>query len=416
MKALYIVLLALFAQTILATLYPNKSTLYGCPDECSTEEDPKCDIPIPSNKFFVAVHPKYFPDNVKPENYPLCGHYYVGMIIDEKADGKYKLVRGKVVDECGTCHEKQVDLSQPMFETIAKKKTGVVKMVYVILDKDSSEIKKGPVYNDEDVSEFAKRVGASKNDILESFKQAAKNMNQNGEKGMSEYPWVNGSSSKKTTSKKTTTTTSKKTTTTTSKKTTTTTTSKKTTTTTKKTTVETIKITTAIVKTVSKETQPTISVDIPIEKEPTETEPTETVVPVPITPEEGHIPEHVPEAPAKKPEENVVEDKIDDEDHSSPVTAGVIAVSGVGCAAAAGLLLLKRKSPQKYNELKRSLSRGASTIKRGVTRSVSRRGTNPKPTPLPASYSFTLNTEDGLPRVALYDDPYPTKTRGTQHW
>jgi len=391
MKALYIVLLALFAQTILATLYPNKSTLYGCPDECSTEEDPKCDIPIPSNKFFVAVHPKYFPDNVKPENYPLCGHYYVGMIIDEKADGKYKLVRGKVVDECGTCHEKQVDLSQPMFETIAKKKTGVVKMVYVILDKDSSEIKKGPVYNDEDVSEFAKRVGASKNDILESFKQAAKNMNQNGEKGMSEYPWVNGSSSKKTTSKKTTTTT-------------------------KKTTVETIKITTAIVKTVSKETQPTISVDIPIEKEPTETEPTETVVPVPITPEEGHIPEHVPEAPAKKPEENVVEDKIDDEDHSSPVTAGVIAVSGVGCAAAAGLLLLKRKSPQKYNELKRSLSRGASTIKRGVTRSVSRRGTNPKPTPLPASYSFTLNTEDGLPRVALYDDPYPTKTRGTQHW
>jgi len=391
MKALFIVLLALFAQAIFAQKYPHSSTHYGCPDECWAEEDPKCDITPPSNKFFVAIHPDYFPPDVKdPKDYPMCGHYYVGMIIDkEKANGKYKLVRGKVIDECGTCHKKQVDLSQPMFETLANKREGVIKMIYAIIDKNTSDILVGPVYNDDDVKEFSGKIGVSKDDIISSFKQAARNMNENGEKGMSGYPWENGStSSKKTTTSKVTTTA-------------------------KKTTVETIKITTAIVKTVSKDAQPTVNVDIPIEKEPIENEP--VVVPVPVTPEEAHVPEHVPETPAKEPEQKVLEDNNDD-DHTSPVTAGVIACSGVGCAAAAGLLLLKRKSPQKYNELKRSLSRGASTIKRGVSRSVSRRGTNPKPTPLPASYSFTLNTEDGLPRVALYDDPYPTKTRGTQHW
>jgi len=55
MKALFIVLLALFAQAIFAQKYPNSSTHYGCPDECWAEEDPKCEIPVPSNKFFVAV-------------------------------------------------------------------------------------------------------------------------------------------------------------------------------------------------------------------------------------------------------------------------------------------------------------------------------------------------------------------------
>jgi len=480
MRALFLVLLALLAQVILADddTHPFKSTHYGCPDECYTQENPKCEISIPSNNFFVALHPNYFEHKVNGK-FRYCEHYYVGMIIDKEMNtGKYKMVRGKVVDQCGTCAETQVDLSQPMFETLAAKKTGVIPMLFVILDKDTSEIIDGPHYNSDSLKNFSSQTGISREDIMESFKQAAKNMNQNGEKGLSEYPWESSKvTSKKTTTttkktttttkktttttkkttttttKKTTTTTSKKTTTTTSKKTTTTTSKKTTTTSTKKTTTTTSKEaklttlpprkTTTVETTVSKTeptTEPTV-VDAPIEKEPIE--------PVPISQEEAHIPDHVdlpehveepeqteqpkqpkqpeqPKTPAKKPE-----NELDDFDKANggtnaPVTATIITCSTLG-AAGVGLLMLKRKSPQKYDDLKkkfpeafgtvkRSLTRGASTIKRGVTRSVSRRGSNKRPTQVPTSYSFTLNNEDGLPRVAIYDDPCPTKTRGAQHW
>jgi len=443
MKTYLFVLIALIAQAVFAhDGYYNKSTFYGCPEECHTQKDPKCEIGLPSNGFFVALHERYF----KSEPYPYCGQHYVGMIIDEKAAGKYKLVRGKVVDQCGTCAETQVDLSSPMFASIARKTTGVVDMIYVIVDSNG-KITEGPVYNKSSLASFAKKQNVSQSDILTSFKQAAKNMNQQGLSGMAQYPWKSGSFNKE---EKKTTTTAKKTTT------------KKTTTTLKKTTQKTttahkntanVKITQKVVKTskVEKTTQKPIVTSVvkkpvvtsvaqkpvvvtsaaqkPVVVTSAAQKPVATSAPVPkpaATSVAAKVEKPATTTIAQKPVEKVVEEEEDHEKATdAPVTAGIIGCGVLG-AAGVGLVMLKRKSPQKYDELKqkfpeafgtvkRSISRGASTIKRGVSRSVSRRNT-PAETPLPASYTFTLNNEDGLPRVALYDDPYPTKTHGSQHW
>jgi len=380
------------------------------------------------------------------------------MTIDEKAHGEYKLVRAKVVDQCGTCAETQVDLSQTAFEKLAKKSTGVINMIYVIVDADSKEIIDGPHYNASAMNAFAKAKGVSKSTIVNSFKQAARAMS-GSEKGMRKYPWEDGNfdggndededdyeekEEKKTTRKATT--THKKTTS-----------HKKTTTTTTTTTI--VKKTSAVVFPTPAKTSvvfPTAAFPtaaFPTVAKATETPATPIVPPksipaIPLVPATPNKPEGKPaQKPAPKPVEKeekeekkpkeeekpapIEEAEIDDFDKenggtNAPVTATFIGAAGVVGAAGVGLLMLKRKSPQKYDDLKqkfpeafgtvkRSITRGASTIKRGVSRSVSRRN-NQQATPLPASYTFTLNTEDGLPRVALYDDPYPTKTHGSQHW
>jgi len=461
MKSYIFFLIALLGQVVFAE-YEYKSTFYGCPEECETQKGPKCEMGLPSNNFFVALHKKYFED----KSFPFCGQHYVGMIIDNKADGKYKIVRGKVVDQCGSCGETQVDLSSPMFASIARKTTGVVDMVFVIVNGEG-EITKGPVYNKSSLENFAKKQGVSQNDILTSFKQAAKNMNQQGLSGLVQYPWKSGSfnkeeekkttTSKKTTTHKTTTTHkatthTHKTTTTTHKETThthkTTTTHKDTITqktTTQKTTTEkttTIQktITTTVVTTPETETHKTYSQttkkEEPVEKTVEQNEkpaatsiaqkPVEKPVEKPVK-KPVKKPETTPIA--QKPIENVKEEEEEEEDHEeatdAPVTAGIIGCGVLG-AAGVGLVMLKRNSPQRYDELKqkfpeafgtvkRSISRGASTIKRGVSRSVSRRNT-PNNSPNPASYTFTLSNDDGLPRVPLYDDPYPTTNYGSHHW
>jgi len=455
MKSYLLLLVALVAQMVAAKEYPYKSSFYGCPKECHTEKGPKCEISIPHDRLFAAIPPHYFGGH----HSKFCGNNYVGMIIDDKADSNYKIIRAKIIDQCGSCAKTQIDLSQDAFERIADPDHGIVSMVYVFVNKEG-EIVEGPVYSSSALEHFAKKKGVSKSTILGSFKEAARNLSKKNGTGMKQYPWVSGEfkteddgheehheehHTKKTTTKKTTT----KKTTTTTKKTTTTTTTKTTTTTSKKTLPP---FTKPKITTFAKHT--TVA-PIPVPKPSNK-----PVVPVvPIVPG-GHTrpnpnpvdkPVHKPvdkpaDKPAEKPkdkskpkheeEEKKPEPKLvteTEKEVDEPVTARVIGGFGaVLGAAGVGLLLLKRKSPQKYDDLKqkfpeafgtvkRSLTRGASTIKRGVSRSVSRSGRNfqrrnEQAAPLPASYTFTLSSEDGLPRVALYDDPYPTKTHGTQHW
>jgi len=436
MKSYLFVLLALFAEAALATLYPHSSTFYGCPKECHTEKDPKCEHGLPSDRLFVALHEKYFKNSQK-----YCDNYWVGMIIDDKANGHYKVVRGKVVDQCGSCAETQVDLSADIFGKIADYDTGVVDMVYVIVDRNSNEIIDGPVFSEDKVAKFAKKHGVSSSTVISSFKEAARNLNKQHGTGMHDYPWKSGAfekEEKKTTTVKKTTTTVKKTTTTkkiekTTKKIEKTTTTKKIekTTTTKK-----IENTT---KSIAKINTTTKKIENPVATPVT----TPKVVPAtPLTPANVNKPENKPDVapkPVEKEEpkkeepklankEPIVAQTVNDETEEEGGSGAPVAIGlGVVGAAGIGLLMLKRQSPQKYDDLKqkfpeafgtvkRSITRGASTIKRGVTRSVSRRSNAPANTPLPASYTFTLSNEDGLPRVALYDDPYPTKTHGAQHW
>jgi len=311
-----------------------------------------------------------------------------------------------------------------MFGKLAHHSTGVVQMMFVLINKDTNEIMDGPVYSKDSLSKFAKRHGISQSAVVESFKEGAKHLNKHQISGMRDFPWrsgaYHGSEEKKTTTQKTTV-----------KKTTTVHThhkSEKTTTVVKATT------------TIKKVEIPAVTPKAPVVPKPVipqvqanKTEETPVVKPVVKPVVEPVVQKPVAQKPvAQKPAEQPVSQKpvekvVPENEESSPVAASVIGFGVVG-AAGVGLMMFKRQSPQKYDDLKqkfpeafgnlkRSVSRGASTIKRGVTRSVSRRGnTQVNAPPLPASYSFTLSSEDGLPRVALYDDPYPTKTHGAQHW
>ena len=290
-------------------------------------------------------------------------------------------------------------------------------MVYVIVDRNSNEIIDGPVFSEDKVAKFAKKHGVSSSTVISSFKEAARNLNKQHGTGMHDYPWKSGAFEKE--EKKTTTV--KKTTTTTVKKTTTTKKIEKTT------------------KSIAKINTTTKKIENPVATPVT----TPKVVPAtPLTPANVNKPENKPDVapkPVEKEEpkkeepklankEPIVAQTVNDETEEEGGSGAPVAIGlGVVGAAGIGLLMLKRQSPQKYDDLKqkfpeafgtvkRSITRGASTIKRGVTRSVSRRSNAPANTPLPASYTFTLSNEDGLPRVALYDDPYPTKTHGAQHW
>jgi len=337
------------------------------------------------------------------------------MIIDSKmkSEPKYKMARAKVIDQCGTCAETQVDLSYDVFKTMANHDTGVVNMVYVIVR--NGEIIDGPHYNASALRSFSSQQGVSREDIIESFKQAARNLDRNGGQGMSSFPWKSGSYDKEKAAPKTTTrkvATTKKTTT-------------RRTTTTRKV------LTTTAKPTVKKTAVPKKTSVHPVNSPPIKSVSKKVK---PVSPQQPKRPVAKPNTPPPKQEptndNEIVE--LDDFDKknggtNAPVTAAVIGASLCG-AAGIGLLALKRKSPQKYDDLKqkfpeafgtvkRSLTRGASTIKRGVSRSVTRRNNVPQNnTPVPAPYTFTLNNEEGLPRVALYDDPYPTKTNGSQHW
>jgi len=55
MNTYLFVILTVLINAVFAKHYPYRSTFYGCPDECETQENPKCEIKIPSNKFFVAL-------------------------------------------------------------------------------------------------------------------------------------------------------------------------------------------------------------------------------------------------------------------------------------------------------------------------------------------------------------------------
>ncbi|ORY28227.1 hypothetical protein LY90DRAFT_90937 [Neocallimastix californiae] len=55
MKSYLFLLFVVLVNSVFAKHYSYSSTFYGCPDECDTEEDPKCETGIPHNHLFIAM-------------------------------------------------------------------------------------------------------------------------------------------------------------------------------------------------------------------------------------------------------------------------------------------------------------------------------------------------------------------------
>jgi hypothetical protein len=195
---------------------------------------------------------------------------------------------------------------------------------------------------------------------------------------------------------KKTTTTVKKTTTTTVKKTTTTTVKKTTTTTVKKTTTTTIKINPVVTPSAPAKQTPTYPTKqtpskAPVNQAPVNQAPVNKapVNPVPAKQEPAKQ-EPAKQEPAKQDKEEPVKqaekqapvvdniDGNDNEENQGSGAAAGIAVSGSILGAAAVFVFLK-KNPKKYENIKRGISRQATTIKRGastLSRRVTTRGRN----------------------------------------
>jgi len=268
MKFYILILFTVLFSSALATYYSYSSTFYGCPDECETQEDPKCETGIPRNNLFIAMHPKYFKEK-ENGNFKYCEKYAIVMPLNyEKAVGSYKIVKGKVIDQCGSCGETQIDLSQTLFEKLAKRSTGVLEIVWSIISKEG-EIYVNNKYDSDDLSELSKITGVSKSTIIESYNQVAKYMATHDVDLIREWPWEyleNLESSEKTTTRKTTASPTKHSTTTT-----------RTTTTTIRTTTTTIRTTTTTTTTRRPTTTTTTT------HRPTTTTTTTTHRPIPTT-------------------------------------------------------------------------------------------------------------------------------------
>eukprot|EP00833_Pecoramyces_ruminatium_P001523 jgi/Orpsp1_1/1175555/evm.model.c7180000054339.1 len=184
MKLIFCLVLGLVVQLVNAAKYPYKAGFYGCPNDCETGKRPKCSKGIPSDRMFAAIPEQYFDKYGKK----FCSDNYVGMAIDPRANSNYKMVRAKIIDQCGSCDDHQIELSQQAFEKMANIDYGIISMVYVFVH--NGKIVEGPIYSNSDFSSFAKRQGVSKDLILESFEKAAIKLANGTDIGLKKYPWL----------------------------------------------------------------------------------------------------------------------------------------------------------------------------------------------------------------------------------
>jgi len=391
----------------------NKMTFYGCPDECETQENPSCGKEI-DTEYFAAL-------STKIGNF--CGKFVV--VMETKSNAK-KLVRAKIVDSCSDCPTYHVDLSKKAFTTLTSESVGKSEIIWGIYDR-SGKLVKGPYYNS--VSEVASSYGLSSSSFISAFKVAASKIASNGSSSgiFSITRGGEGSGSndndktKKTTTKKIISVTTRITTTSIQQKTTVTTSEIKAeaTNTDQKPTTTTNRDNSDSSSSNSHQNQDTIVYD-------------ETVGSDIYSQSHNVIPSkspiiYKPTSVSSGPNEIPIEGEIYEEGGNTGATVGVItAVTCLG-AGGVGLLFMKKKNPNRYEDLKKSfpdafthvksgITRRATSVKNGIKRSVSKmRGREPN-TSLPSHDTYmpadTIG-EDGLPRISLYDNP-PANEMKTQ--
>lgn len=293
-------------------------TNYGCPRNCDSQKRSSCDIdtyPVKSNgvKYFCALSTHL------PNYDDYCGKSLVLML----TDGTKNMINVKVVDSCSSCPKYHVDLSVTAFEALLPLRKGEADSIWAIYDSNGKKLT-GPYYKS--VSSAAKKFGMSEESFVSAFAQ-------NGSKLAKSGSHV-GSFSKDVSSVESTTTQKS----------------------------VSIKIVTKVItKTPFNNTITTTALA------PKQT--TTTVVPNIISSTAAKtVPSQtvVNELPEKE-----IEEKDEDGKGNVDTSIGVIAIGGgILGAAGLGLLLMKKKSPGTYDGIKQKFPEAFSQLKRGVSRSA----------------------------------------------
>ncbi|OUM67003.1 hypothetical protein PIROE2DRAFT_20085 [Piromyces sp. E2] len=286
--------------TVVSSPVDNQITYYGCPDDCTSQDEPACDIKI-DTEYFAALANKY------PKVKSHCGQYVVVM----PTNGSKKIVKAKVVDTCEDCDPYHVDLSTYAFGAIVNLDDGIAEVIWALYSSNGQKVD-GPHCNDFDSA--AKKVGMTRSAYIASFEVSAENLVKSkndvgvlSSSGKENIPEKNFNSPNQTESS------------------------------------------------TNKETKTTHKSSSTLVNKPTTTD-TQSIKSI-----------------------SEIENKDNDNDVGTKI--GIITAVGGTClgAAGVGLLLIKKKNPNKYenlkqkfpdtfNQVKRSISRGTTALKRKVTK------------------------------------------------
>ncbi|OUM57579.1 hypothetical protein PIROE2DRAFT_17393 [Piromyces sp. E2] len=428
MKTIFFsVLFAICITLIKAGGDPYQATWYGGSEDENkdSELNPSCydHVKRPDTDYYAAISTNYKRN--------LCDSYAVVMAVDNK-DKQYlgKMVKVKIVDSCHECKESHIDLSRKAFKSVRDVDDGIFPVIWVAAFS-TGKISREIIYPSEKTEKFAKSLGLSKSQFVSMYKNQALDMIKRGETfgtfNKSSVPKIT-TTKKEVATRKATTTTVKKTTQNVSKSNQTSS---------------------------SKEVYSNYAIDpnnnsaaskkldaskpsnasgaaatktVPV-TQGTKQLPTSQAAPVvsnaPAVPGIGNInvvtgettDKSVPkEAPIvgktkvldpqktnytdneiKKPEKQFP----DEEKEEGSYAVGIISTAlTVSTAAGVGLLYLKKQSPSKFNDLKRTVSKSASGLKRSLTRSKDKHGD------YRAMPNHMFGT-DGLPSLIKRDDRYP---------
>ncbi|ORX76802.1 hypothetical protein BCR32DRAFT_296006 [Anaeromyces robustus] len=308
---LFVFAIGLVASAFAANDY--QITYYGCPKECNTQKKPSCHLPTyplehDGTKFFCALSTDF------PHYKDYCGQRVVVML----TDGTKNMINVQVVDSCSSCPKYHVDLSSYSFPHLLKASKGEADCIWGVFDKKGKKLA-GPIYKS--VSSAAKKLGMSKDGFINAFIANASKLAKSGE----HVGTFNKIVKSATTTRRIIATTKKvtpiksipiRTTTATVKLLTTTKILGQTKTTTIKNSITTTKIV----------AKPTTS-------------------------------------------STIIEDEVG-EVKGVDAKVGVYCVGGVAVAAGLGLVLMKKKSPSTYEDMKQKFPDAFSHIKRGVSRSA----------------------------------------------
>jgi len=158
-------LITLFVSIISTALAAKdyQITHYGCPNNCDSQKRSSCNIdtyPVKSNgeKYFCALS-THLPDF---DDY--CGDSLVLML----TDGSKGMINVKVVDSCSSCPKYHVDLSATAFKALLPLKKGEADSIWAIYDSSGKKLT-GPYYKS--VSSAAKKFGMSEESFVSAFVQ-----------------------------------------------------------------------------------------------------------------------------------------------------------------------------------------------------------------------------------------------------
>jgi len=395
--SIFFLLLTLCLALVKADGDPYEVTNYGGREDHDADDDPRCydgKLKKPNTDYFGAV-------SLFDYDYDLCDSYAVVMGVTLKENPNVgNMVKVKIVDSCRECTKSHIDISKIAFNYIGKEGSGHFKIIWVAATKEG-EITRPAIYPSSDTEKFAKeKYGLSRDRFVSMFNEQALKMIKNDiKKG---HFNKNGAPKTTTTTKKTTTTIQVKATT----------------------TIQAPSVTQAVNIT-AVETSPAAvgDVDVVLGESNDNTIPEKAPV---VGKSKVLDPNKVDQTPENA---KVLEEQLSGSKNEGGNGAPTLIFTGIsiGGAAGIGLLVLKKKNPNKYDELKqkfpeafgtikRSITRSATSIKRGVTRTatsirrknnkteeVSRHGNH-------EGYNYRempeyMFGEDGLPRIQLHDDP-----------